>query len=432
MTTLVVRGGASVEGAATVPGDKSISHRALMLAAVADGESVLRGLASGDDVASTRSCLESFGVGVRDDDGAVRVLGSSHWRAPEGVLDCGNSGTTMRLLAGLAAHHSFLSVLDGDASLRARPMDRVARPLARLGARVDAREGRYPPLSVSGGGLRGARVETEVASAQVKSCVLLAALAAEGETVVREPVPTRDHTERMLSWLGVPCEERDASDGGREVGVRPFRPRGFEIEVPGDPSSAAFLVAAALLCGDVTVAGVCLNPTRTAFYDVCARMGGRLELDVEAQRAGEPVGSVAAHRSVLRGVSVGGPVVALLLDEVPLLAVLAAAAEGTTVVTGARELRVKESDRIAAMTTALRKMGADIDERDDGLEVHGPADLAGADVDACGDHRVAMALAVAALHAGGETRIAGFEAASVSWPGFERTLSSLGANVRTE
>ncbi len=394
-----------------------------MLAAIADGRSRVSGLATGDDIASTRRCLAAYGVAFEGD----HVDGLRDWHAPAQPLDCGNSGTTMRLLAGLAAHHDFESVLDGDASLRRRPMDRIARPLRALGARVDARESRFPPVRVTGGALRGSRIDTQVPSAQVKSCALLAGLGADGETVVTEPVQTRDHTERMLEWLGAPIGRRE-----RQVSIGRFTPKAFTLDVPGDPSSAAFLVAAALLCGRVEVSEVCLNPTRTGFYEICSRMGARLSLEPSSERGGEPVGRITAERSSLHGIGIEGPVVPLMIDEVPLAAVVATAAEGPTLVTGAGELRIKESDRIAAMGSALRKMGADIEEREDGFEVRGPVELHGATVSSCGDHRIAMALTVAALRAAGETRIEGFEAASVSWPDFDRVLAGLGAQVEIQ
>ena len=428
MTTMVVRGPAAIEGETTVPGDKSISHRALMLAAIADGRSEITGLAPGEDVASTRRCLAGYGVEFEASGDVVYRDDRREWTAPTSPLDCGNSGTTMRLLAGLAAHHGFESIFDGDASLRRRPMDRIARPLTELGASVDAREGKFPPLSVRGGELRGTTVDTEVPSAQVKSSVLLAGLGADGETVVREPARTRDHTERMLAWLGAPTGIRD----GREIFVSRFRPPGFRLEVPGDPSSAAYLTAAAVLLGRVHIGGVCLNPTRVGFYEVCGRMGANVHLRTAEQRAGEPVGVIDAERSALHGVGVEGPVVPLMIDEVPLIAVLATAASGPTSVTGAEELRIKESDRIAAMVAGLRAMGADIEEHPDGFRVNGPSELAGATVQSCGDHRVAMALAVAALRANGETRIEGFESAAVSWPGFDGVLAALGADVEIE
>jgi 3-phosphoshikimate 1-carboxyvinyltransferase len=433
VTTLIVRGPARIDGRTTVPGDKSISHRALMLAAIANGASRIGGLAPGADVAATRRCLQSYGVAMDDEQGAVIVhgRGSDAWRPPGVSLDCANSGTTMRLLAGLAAHHEYESCFDGDASLRRRPMDRIAAPLRALGAHVDAREEKFPPISIRGGDLHGAMIDTGVPSAQVKSCALLAGLRAEGETVVREQLQTRDHTERMLGSLGAPTGVR-THNGATEIFVKAFEPPPFDIDVCGDPSSAAFLVTAALLCGNVRLDGVCVNPTRVAFYQTCARMGGSVRVERTEERHLEPVGWIEAKESALHGVGVEGPLVPQMIDEIPLIAVLATAAQGSTTVTGAAELRVKESDRIAAIAVALRAMGADIDERPDGFEVRGPTALGGITVDAQDDHRIAMALAVAGLAATGETRITGFEAAGVSWPGFESVLTALGADVEIE
>lgn len=431
MSTLRVRGPASLTGALSVPGDKSISHRGLLLAAAAEGTSTLRGLGPGEDVAATRRCLEAYGVAVRGHEGAVEVDGGiDDWRPPRTTLDCGNSGTTMRLLAGLAARRPFRSVLDGDASLRRRPMDRVAEPLRALGAHVTLREGRLPPLEVDGGALTGAEVSTTVPSAQVKSCVLLAALGASGPTTVVEPAPSRDHTERLLEALGAPLTIARA-DGALRTTVEPFDLPSFALEVPGDVSSAAFVLAAALLCGDVRVDGVGLNPTRTGFLDTVSRMGARLERDETQEEMGEPAGSISAERSDLQGVRVDPDAIpiALVHDELPLVAVLATQAEGRTEVAGAEELRVKESDRIAAIVEGLGRLGADVSERPDGFVVDGPTALCGATVDAGGDHRIAMALAVAGLAASGETRVRGFDAADVSWPGFADALAGLGAEV---
>ena len=435
MTTLVVRGPSAVEGRTTVPGDKSISHRALMIAAMAQGRSHIHGLGPGDDVDATRRCLESYGIGFDDAGDGVVVHGTdiASWREPLRALDCANSGTTMRLLSGLAARCPFSSSLDGDASLRRRPMDRIVHPLRNLGARVDAVDGVFPPLTVGGGSLTGTRIAIDVPSAQVKSCVILAALGASGRTTISMPVATRDHTEQMLCSLGAEVESRRRADGSVEIAVNPpFTPSPFSYEIPGDVSSAAFLVAAGLLCGHVEIVDVGLNATRVGFLDVCRRMGASLVWVVNDTSMGESNGRIDAERSTLRGVGVEGRVVPLMIDEVPLLAVLGTAAEGTTTVTGADELRVKESDRISAIVAALRRMGAEIDERPDGFEVRGPSELNGAVVSACGDHRIAMALAIAALRANGETRIEGFEAAAVSWPGFEEALSDLGADVELQ
>lgn len=429
MTTVVVRGPAAIDGVVAVPGDKSISHRALMLGAVGNGASTVRNLGPGDDVRSTIACLRAYGVAIDEGSEGTVVHGEGlrSWNEPRAPLDCGNSGTTLRLLTGFAAHHSFTSVFDGDGSLRARPMERLVGPLRALGARVETSDGR-PPVSVAGGELAGASVELEMASAQVKSATIFAALAADGRTTVTEPAASRDHTERFLRALGAAIEEIRV-DGGHRVEMDPFAPPAFEIDIPGDPSSAAFLVAAALLAGRVRIEDVGLNPTRIGFLETLERMGASIEWTVTGQRLGEPFGWIAAERSDLRAVGIEGPLVPVVLDELPLVAVLATQARGTTVVTGAGELRAKESDRIAAMVNALRRLGADADELPDGFRVTGPTPLVGTKVDAEGDHRIAMGLAVAGLVADGETLVEGFEAATVSWPGFQDVLSSLGAEI---
>lgn len=429
MTTLVLRGPSDIDGVVVVPGDKSISHRALMLGAVADGETTVRNVGPGDDVRSTVECLRAYGVEVGGGAGAtvVRGKGLRSWNDPGSTLDCGNSGTTLRLLTGFAAHHSFASVLDGDASLRARPMDRLVEPLTALGARVETSGGRAP-VSVAGGALTGADVELEIASAQVKSATIFAALAADGKTTVTEPAVSRDHTERLLRALGASIEETSVG-GGHRVEVTAFAPPPFDIDVPGDPSSAAFLVAAALLAGRIRIEDVGLNPTRIGFLEALARMGASIQWRAGGERLGEPVGSIDAERSDLSSVGIEGPLVPVLLDELPLVAVLATQARGTTVVTGAGELRTKESDRIAATVNALRRLGADAEELADGFRVTGPTPLVGTKVDAEGDHRIAMALAVAGLVAQGETLVEGFDAATISWPAFEDVLSSIGAEI---
>ncbi len=430
MSTLVVRGPSAVSGEARVPGDKSISHRALMLGAIARGATTVKNLGPGEDVGATVRCLESYGVGV-DRSGASYVVngrGRRSWAQAGGSLDCGNSGTTMRLLSGLAAHHSFPSILDGDASLRRRPMDRMVGPLGALGAQVATTDG-HAPITITGGRLSGADVETAVASAQVKTAVIFAALAADGETMVTEPALSRDHTERMLSALGGPLSQERLPDGSHSVVVSPFSPAAFELEVPGDVSSAAFLVGAAVLTGDVRITGVGLNPTRIGFLDLLGRMGAYCAPTVESEHLGEPFGSIEARRSELGGVSVEGPTVPLMVDELPLLAVVATQARGTTTVTGAQELREKESDRIATTVSALKLLGADAEELPDGFVVNGPTPLMGTKVEAADDHRLAMALAVAGLVASGETLVDGFEAAAVSWPGFEKVLGALGADL---
>lgn len=430
MSILLVRPGRTLTGSFTVPGDKAIAHRALLLGAIAHGRTVIGGLPPGQDVASTAHALRAYGVrvAVDGDRAVVEGRGLESWSAPTGPVDCGNSGTTMRILAGLAARCPFTSVLDGDASLRRRPMDRVAEPLRSLGARVEARDGRFPPLRVHGGDLRGTEIVPSAPSGQVKSAILLAGLGAAGSTAVVEPTPTRDDTERMLRALGAPVRTDAVGDGGIRVEVQPFEPDGFEIEVPGDPSSAAYLIAAAVLCGEIEIPGVCLNPTRSGFLDVVTAMGAELASVGGSERMGEPVGRVRAAKAPLRAVRLDGPF-PRLVDEIPLVAVLATQAHAETVITGAAELRVKESDRIAALCDGLGRMGARIEELEDGMRIEGPSTLMGAEVKSWGDHRVALALAVAGLVASGETRILGYEAAGISWPGFEDTLTLAGADM---
>jgi 3-phosphoshikimate 1-carboxyvinyltransferase len=431
MSTLVVRGPSSISGLLRVPGDKSISHRALLLASVAKGASRITNLATGQDVESTARCLRAYGVEIDQSNGAATVkgMGMRSWSEPGTALDCGNSGTTMRTLAGFAAHYDFRSVFDGDESLRRRPMDRVARPLQALGAKVEVEGGRFPPLRITGGRLAGTSIDTQVASAQVKSCVLFAGLGAEGRTVVTEPLRTRDHTERLLEALGAPITEQILDGDAHLVEIEPFEPPAFELDVPGDVSSAAFLIGAALLCGDVTIEGVGLNPTRAGFVQKLRLMRGDVNIEQQEAQLGESSGRIQAARSALVAIQVVGEDVPAVADELPLLGVLATQAEGETIVTGAGELRVKESDRIDALVIGLRKLGAEIHELEDGFVVRGGRQLRGTDVDSAGDHRIAMALAVAGLVAEGETRVEGWESAAVSWPGFERVLRDLGADV---
>jgi 3-phosphoshikimate 1-carboxyvinyltransferase len=413
-----------LRGELRVPGDKSISHRALMLGAVAEGVTTVRGLAPGADVRSTAGCLRALGVEIRDiAPGAVEIegrgLGSLH--APEGPLDCGNSGTTMRLLAGLLAGEPVEATLEGDLSLMRRPMGRVAEPLRRMGAHIEP----GPPLRVRGGPLRAMELETPVASAQVKSAVLLAGLHAEGWTRVREVAPSRDHTERMLEAMGAEVERRSGAAGVR--GRAFLRPLAFDV--PGDPSSAAFLLAAAALVegSDVSVVDVCVNPTRTGFVQAL-----RPEMEISGEHEFEPRARLRRrYEGVLPPFQIAGAAVPRAIDELPLLGVVAARAAGRSEVRDASELRVKESDRIAALCAGLRAMGARIEERPDGFVVDGPGALHGAELDAGQDHRLAMSFAVAGLVAEGETVIRGAEWADISWPGFWDALRALGADVET-
>jgi len=394
-----VRPARRLEGEVRLPGDKSISHRALMLNAIADGEARVSGLSDGADVASTAGCLRALGVEIGD--GRVAGSGLDGLQEPAGPLDCGNSGTTMRLLAGLLAGRPFPVTLVGDASLSRRPMDRVAAPLRLMGAIAETR-----PLRVGGAApLRGVTYESPVASAQVKSAVLLAGLSAEGETTVVEPAATRDHTERMLAAMGAPVA-RD----GRSVTVTGPVPAlaPLDVEVPGDLSAAAFwLVAAGLHAqAHVRLPGVGVNPSRAALLDLLEAAGVRVARLRPRMAGAEPVADLEVGTATAgRGFAVAGTAAAELIDELPILAVAAALLPGTSRITGAGELRVKESDRVAAMTAGLAAMGADVTELDDGWEIRGPRHLEGARVASAGDHRVAMALAIAGLLADGETEI---------------------------
>lgn len=429
-----IRPGRSLRGEARVPGDKSIAHRALILAALAEGDSEVHGFDPLDDCLRTLEALRACGVSIEmASPGMVRIAGRGQdgLREPTGTLYCGLSGTTMRLLAGVLAGLPFTATLDGDPPLRRRPMDRVVEPLRRMGARVEAIDAGHAPLTIRGGGLHGIDYALPVASAQVKSAILLAGINAEGETIVREPAPSRDHTERMLRWLGVPVEGGNGAI--RLMGGTRWRGRAFAL--PGDISAAAFLlVAASILRGsEVRVGAVGLNPTRSAVIEVLRRMGADVTIlptrrgtDVDGP---EPTADLLVRPAALCAVSLGGVLIPNLIDELPVLAVAATQADGETVVRDASELRVKESDRIAALAAELGAMGARIKALADGFVVEGPTRLRGATVDAHGDHRMAMALAVAGLVADGETVIRGAETVTKSFPGFFDTLQALGAEI---
>jgi 3-phosphoshikimate 1-carboxyvinyltransferase len=391
-----------------------------LFGSLADGPTEITNFSSAADCESTLACLRSLGVDVRREGSKVVIAGKGPeaMRASAEPLDAGNSGSTLRMLAGILAGRPFRSVLTGDASLRRRPVERIAVPLRAMGARAESTGGK-PPLAIEGGALRGITYDLPVASAQVKTAVLLAGLQASGPTTVREPGPSRDHTERLLPLFGVTVR-RDGPSATVEGGSRLH---GASFRVPGDASSAAFLVVAALIRpeSEVRLEGVLMNPSRTAFLDVLRQMGGRIDTGL-VSREPEEVGWIEARSSDLRGVDVDPAVVPALIDEVPALAVAAACAEGETRISGAAELRVKESDRIAALHEGLGRMGASIDERPDGLVVRGGRPLVGAAVRAHDDHRIAMALAVAALAASGETDLEGAECASVSFPEFYALL----------
>lgn len=435
MASVVVHPAACVRGRVSVPGDKSISHRYALLAALADGRSTIAGYAPGADCASTLACLRALGVRVERSRGGGRetdrrivaiegrgVRGLAPAAAP---LDAGNSGTTLRLLAGALAGHPFTSVVTGDGSLRRRPMRRIIDPLSRMGARVTGEQDR-PPLVIGGSSLAGIDFTPPVPSAQVKSAVLLAGLHASGDTTVREAVPTRDHTERALSRFGV--ELRRGGGGVALGGGQRLRPA--DLDVPGDLSSAAFwaTAAAALPGSDVTLEDVGLNPSRTEILTWLARAGARIDLLQVRDHAGERRGSIRVRPGAAAGLAVGPADVPGLIDELPVLAALATHG-GELEVTGAGELRHKESDRITALADGLRALGGHVEEMDDGFHVAGRRRLAGGEADAAGDHRLAMAFAVAALGGRQPSRIRNAEAVDVSYPGFFDVLASICVRV---
>ena len=426
--------GRSLKGHVRVPGDKSISHRALLFGAIAEGTTRIEGLLPAEDPLSTAACLRAMGVEVSAIEAGqtvvVQGVGLDGFQEPESVLDCGNSGTTMRLMLGLLAGRSGRHfVVTGDDSLRRRPMKRVGGPLSEMGATIHGRAGgNLAPLAIEGRQLKGATIRTPVASAQVKSAILLAALTADGPTTVIEPVQSRDHSERMLRAFGANLSV--GGPGQTEVTVVPGSSlKGQDVVVPGDISSAAFwLVAGAITPGaDLTVENVGLNPSRTGILDVLEQMGARIEVLNARDVAGEPVGDLRVLHGPLRGFSIGADLIPRLVDEIPVLAVAACIAEGPSRVTGAEELRVKETDRLAVMARQLGAMGAQIEEFPDGMTIQGGVSLHGAEVDSETDHRVAMSLAVAAQIASGVTTIARPEAAAVSYPGFWDDLERLQA-----
>lgn len=415
-------------GELAVPGDKSISHRSLILNAMAQGTARISGLSNGEDVMSTMACLRGMGVEITEGQspGEYTVAGRGPvLQEPEDILDAGNSGTSMRLLSGLLAAQPFLSVLTGDASLRSRPMRRIADPLRRMGAQVMGRQGgSLAPLVISGGSLRGIEYDLPVASAQVKSCIMLAGLSADGDTVIHQPALSRDHTERMVTAMGARVEEN-----GLDLRLRSGTLKAVDIAVPGDISSAAFWIVLGLCHPDsqVLVRGVGLNPSRTGIMDALWAMGAgnSLQLLDERIEGGEPVADVLVTPGKLHGTEIAGDMIPRILDEVPILAVAACFASGETVIRDAAELRVKESDRIATTVAELSRLGADIQARDDGMVIRGTGRLAGAACQSHGDHRLAMAMAVCGLLADGETEVHGADDASVSYPGFWDDLDKL-------
>lgn len=429
MLTLTPPPDVALRGTVQIPGDKSISHRALMLGALAEGETQIQGLLLGDDPRSTAACFAAMGAQISPlSEETVRVqgVGVGNLQEPADVLDAGNSGTTIRLMLGiLASQPDRFFTVTGDASLRSRPMARVIQPLTQMGATIWSRQGGLAPIAVQGQPLKPIHYTSPIASAQVKSCVLLAGLLTDGKTIVTEPARSRDHSERMLRAFGATVETDP--EACRVAVLGPSRLRGQTVIVPGDISSAAFwLVAGAIVPGsDLVVENVGVNPTRTGILEALEQMDADVTWQNRREVAGEPVADIRVRYSRLKACTLGGAIIPRLIDEIPILAVAAAFAEGTTVIQDAAELRVKESDRLAVMATQLNRLGASVTERPDGLEITGGAPLQGTEVDSHADHRIAMSLAIAALRAQGSTTIYRAEAAAISYPSFAPTLEAL-------
>ncbi|MBH8562172.1 3-phosphoshikimate 1-carboxyvinyltransferase [Nostoc sp. CENA67] len=422
--------GLSLKGSIRVPGDKSISHRALMLGALAQGETEIAGLLLGEDPRSTASCFQALGAEISElNTELVRVkgIGLGNLLEPVDVLNAGNSGTTLRLMLGLLASHPgrFFTVT-GDGSLRSRPMSRVVKPLQQMGAQIWGRQNNsLAPLAITGQALKPTHYHSPIASAQVKSCILLAGLLTEGKTTVTEPALSRDHSERMLRAFGADLTTDPETNSVTIIG--PAQLYGQKVVVPGDISSAAFwLVAGAIVPGsNLLIENVGVNPSRTGILEALSLMGADVELENQREVAGEPVADLRVRHSRLKSCTIAGDIIPRLIDEIPILAVAAVFAEGTTVIRDAEELRVKESDRIAVMAQQLNKMGAKVTELPDGMEITGGTPLVGTDVDSHTDHRIAMSLAIAALVASGITSIHRAEAAAISYPNFTATLQQV-------
>ncbi|MBM4145475.1 MAG: 3-phosphoshikimate 1-carboxyvinyltransferase [Nitrospira sp.] len=407
--------------------DKSISHRAVIFSSLSKGESIIRNFLRAEDPMSTVNAFRALGVDINDEGDDIVVNGNGIYGLAEShnIIDCGNSGTTIRLLSGVLAGNPFFSVLTGDESLRIRPMARVINPLQQMGAEIMARaENKYPPLAIKGKKLQSIQYKMPVASAQVKSAILLAGLYADGETVIAEPAKSRDHTERMLPAFGASINVNGlhvSVKGGTEL-------KGAEVYVPGDFSSAAFFIIGALLIrdSDITITGVGMNPTRTGLLSVLRKMGAEIEVQNIRNLSGEPVADIHCKGGAeLKAVSINKEEIPALIDEFPILCVAATQANGTTTIRGAEELRVKESDRIRSMATELGKMGVAIEEFGDGLSIKGQSVLKGANIESYGDHRIAMAMAIAGLIADGETTIHGVSSVNISFPGFFQIIRKL-------
>lgn len=438
MSNISIQKAKSLKGKLTPPPDKSITHRAIMFASLAEGKSIIRNPLMAEDPISTMNAMKMLGVEITEEESSASGLrpsallihgkGLHGLKEPFDVINCGNSGTTARLISGILAGNPFFSVLTGDDSLRQRPMARIINPLRLMGTAIYARQGdKYLPMAIHGGNLKAIRYEMPIASAQVKSCLILAALYTDGITEIIEPQRSRDHTERMLRSMGAEIKVE-----GLKIRVNTLSSalglQGIDITVPGDFSSAAFFIVASLIVPDseLLIKNVLLNPTRTGLLEIIRYMGGDVKVENIRDASGEPVGDIYVKSgSGLKAAKVGKEIMPSLIDEFPILCVLATQAEGITEIRGAEELRVKESDRIKAMATELRKMGVQLEEYPDGIAIEGPASLRGSSVDSYNDHRIAMALAIAGLVAEGETVINNPECVDISFPGFFSVLEKL-------
>lgn len=425
-TQFWLRAGGALRGEARVPGDKSISHRAVMLAALARGRSQIRGWLAAGDTEASLGAMQDLGARIERLDANTLLIDGGALQEPPRPLNLKNAGTGIRLLAGLLAGQPFASVLDGSAQLRRRPMKRITAPLQLMGAAIEAADG-CCPLTITTAQLQGITYDMPIASAQVKSAILLAGLHADSPTTVTQPGPARDHTERMLRAMGARLDET-----GDKLTIYPCAELSpLDIHVPGDISSAAFLLVAGLLApgSQLTIRGVNLNPTRTGLLDVLAEMGADTSLANLGEQAGEPIGDIVVRHSALKGIQIGGETVVRMIDEFPILMVAALHAKGETIVRDAHELRVKETDRIAVMAGELRKLGAVIEEREDGFRIVGPQSLSGGQVDGHDDHRIAMSLTVAGLSSAEGATVTDAACAGDSFPGFAETLQGLGARL---
>jgi 3-phosphoshikimate 1-carboxyvinyltransferase len=419
VNSITLQPAASVRGEIVVPGDKSISHRSIMLGAIANGVTTVRGFLRGEDNMSTMHAFRAMGVEINDDGETIHITGRGlhGLKEPGDVLDCGNSGTTIRLITGLLSGQSFFSVVTGDQYLRKRPMKRVVDPLSRMGARIAGRNGgTLAPLAINGGSLKGIDYQSPVSSAQIKSSIMLAGLYAEGETSVSEPSLSRDHSERMFRHFGASLVRHDSGvtvRGGVELTAQ-------EVTVPGDISSAAFFMVAALITpnSELLIKNVGVNPSRTGVIDILQAMGGNIQLLDEREVSGEPVADILVRSSRLKGILISGSVVPRAIDEFPAICVAATRAEGVTTIRDAKELRVKETDRITAMADNLRKFGISVTETEDGMDITGSEQLIGGTVDSCGDHRIAMSMSIAALVASSAITVTDIGCVATSFPTF--------------